>query len=69
MSSRVLKLKKLCFSFFYVFDISTTFRKHAYSNILKILPPKNEKFQIKNSDISQISAQKIYCGYSLEPPR
>ena len=23
-------------------------RKHAYSNILKILPPKNENFQIKN---------------------
>ena len=22
-------------------------RKHAYSNILKILPPKNENFQIK----------------------
>ena len=26
-------------------------RKHAYSNTLKILPPKNETFQIKNSDI------------------
>ena len=26
-------------------------RKHDYSNILKILPPKNENFQIKNSDI------------------
>ena len=26
-------------------------RKHAYSNMLKILPPENEKFQIKNSDI------------------
>ena len=24
-----------------------TLRKHAYSNILKILPPKNENFQIK----------------------
>ena len=23
-------------------------RKHAYSNILKILPSKNENFQIKN---------------------
>ena len=30
-------------------------RKHAYSNILKILPPKNEIFQIKNSDIFLIS--------------
>ena len=26
-------------------------RKHAYSNILKILPPKKEDFQIKSSDI------------------
>ena len=32
-------------------------RKHAYSNILKILLPKNEKFQIKNSDIFHVSAQ------------
>ena len=46
-----------------------TLRKHAYSNILKILPPKNENFQIKNSDIFHISAQYIDCGYSLEPPR
>ena len=43
-------------------------RKHAYSNILKILPPKNENFQIKNSDIFHISAQNIDCGYSLELP-
>ena len=43
-------------------------RKHAYSNILKILPPKNENFQIKNSYIFYISAQNIDCGYSLEPP-
>ena len=46
-----------------------TLRKHAYSNILKISPPKNENFQIKNSDIFLISAQNIDCGYSLEPPR
>ena len=26
-------------------------RKHAYSNLLKILQPKNENFQIKISDI------------------
>ena len=44
-------------------------RKHAYSNILKILPPKNENFQIKNSDNYHISAQNIDCWYSLEPPR
>ena len=46
-----------------------TLRKHAYSNILKILPPKHENFQITNSDIFHISAQNIDCGYSLEPPR
>ena len=44
-------------------------RKHAYSNILKILQPKKENFQIKNSNIFHISAQNIYCGYTSEPPR
>ena len=37
-------------------------------NILKSLPPTNENFRMKNSDIFQISAH-IDCGYSLEPPR
>ena len=47
-----------------------TIRKHAYSNILKLLPPKNNNFQIKKkSDIFHISAQNIDCGYSLKPPR
>ena len=46
-----------------------TLQKHAYSNILKMLPPKNENFPIKNSDIFHISAQNIDCGYSLEPPQ
>ena len=44
-------------------------RKHAYSTILEILPPKNENFQIKISDIFHISAQNIDCGYSLELPQ
>ena len=44
-------------------------RKHAYSNILKILQPKKENFQMKNSDIFYIHAQNIDCAYSLEPPR
>ena len=34
-------------------------RKHAYSNILKISPPKTENFQIKKSDIFHNSAQSI----------
>ena len=29
---------------------------------------KTKIFQIKNSDISHISAQNIDCWYSLEPP-
>ena len=37
------------------FSISIcTLRKHVYSNILKILPPKNENFQIKNFDIFSV---------------
>ena len=48
---------------------SCSLRKHAYSNILKISPPKTDNFQTKNSDIFHISAQNIDCGYSLEPPR
>ena len=39
------------------------------SNILNILPQKNENLQIKNSDIFHISAQNIDCGYPIEPPR
>ena len=40
---------------------------HVYSNMLKFFPPKNEQFQIKQSDIFHISAQNIDCGYSFEP--
>ena len=32
------------------------------------IPPKNENFQIKISDIFHISAQNIDCGYLLELP-
>ena len=44
-------------------------RKQAYSNILKILPPKTENFQIKILIFFHISDQNIDCGYSLEPRR
>ena len=49
--------------------ITCPLRKHAYSNILKISPPKTENFQIKILIFFYISAQNIDCGYSLEPPR
>ena len=41
-------------------------QKHAYSNILRILPQKNENVQIKNSGSFHISVENIDCGYSLE---
>ena len=40
-----------------------------FKYILKFLPSKNEKFQIKIRVFIHISAQNIDCGYSLEPPR
>ena len=46
-----------------------TLRKPAYSNILRILPQKNENFQMKNSGSFHISAQNIDYGYLLEPPQ
>ena len=44
-------------------------RKQDYSNILKILPPKNENFQIRNLIFFLFLLKNIDCGYSLEPPR
>ena len=44
-------------------------QKQAYSYILKILPSKNENFQIKILIFFIFSAQNIDCGYSLESPR
>ena len=41
--------------------VLSALRKHAYSNILKISPPKDENFQIK-TDIFHISAQNVDCG-------
>ena len=51
-----------------LWQVDTSLRKHAYSNILRILPPKNENFQMKNSGSFHISAKNIDCGYLLEPP-
>ena len=69
MSIPMLKVNRIgYFVSQYSYENCMSLCKHAYSNILKILPPKNEKFQIKNSDIFHVSAQNIDCGYSLEPP-
>ena len=43
-------------------------QKHAYSNIMKFLPPKKWKFLDRNSDTFHISAVTINCVYSLELP-
>ena len=61
---QLLQICRLCFDI-----VSFSLRKHAFSNILKILPPKNENFQIKNSVIFYNSAPNINCGYSSEQPR
>ena len=47
--------------------MSTTIRKHTYSNILKISPSKTESFQRKFF-IYFIFLFKTDCGYSLELP-
>ena len=44
-------------------------RKHAYTNIVKILPSKKMKILIKILIFFHISAQNIDYGYSLEPPQ
>ena len=49
--------------------VSCLLQEHAYSNILKILQPIKENFQIKNSDIFHFSSQNTDCGYSLELPQ
>ena len=49
------------------FKVITTTRLFKY--IENFTNKKNEKFQIKKSDIFLISAQNIDRGYSLEPPR
>ena len=52
-----------------IFQNVYSLRKHAYSNIFKISPPKTENLQIKILIFFHISAQNIDCGYSLEPPQ
>ena len=50
-------------------EVVMQLQKQTYANILKILQPKQENFQIKISVIFHISSQNIDCGYSLEPPQ
>ena len=44
-------------------------RRHACSNVLKILSPKTENFRIQKGDNFHISAKIVDYGYSLELPR
>ena len=68
MNSKLLRFEDVKIAFMGATILNfLSLRKHAYSNTLKILPPKNENFQIKNSDIFHGSIQNIDCGYSLEP--
>ena len=47
---------------------TASLRKHAYSNILKILPSKTESFQKKNLIFSYFWTKHRLCVF-LEPPR
>ena len=47
---------------FIINELVKPLQKHAYSTILENFSPKNENFQIKNSDIFHISAENIDCG-------
>ena len=49
-------------------SLITKTRLFKYIENFKFHYQINENIQIKNSDIFHISAQNIYCGYSLEPP-
>ena len=62
-------LKVVFFSYPFELCFFKALRKHAYSNILKISPPKKWKFSDKKFQCFHISAQNIDCGYPLEPPR
>ena len=57
---------KLHYSF--LWRIGKIIIKTRLFKYIKNFTTKNWKFSDKNSDISHISAQNIYCGYTLEPP-
>ena len=49
--------------------IYTYYARTRLFKYIKTFTTKKENFQIKNTDMFQISAQNIDCEYSLEPPR
>ena len=49
--------------------LTISLRKHAHAIYRKFFGGKNRKFHNKNFDIFLNFAQKIDCGYTLEPPR
>ena len=57
---------KICFLVLRINLLITTIRLFKY---IENFISKNWNFSVKNSDIFHMSAQNIYCGYSLEPPR
>ena len=62
--SWLLHLWRFVLSLFLIYHYETCLFKYTEN-----FTTKNERFQIKNSDIFHISAQNIDCGYVLEPPR
>ena len=51
-------VRPLRFILLYSLSEGSHYENVSYSNILKILPPKDANFQIRNSDILHISTQK-----------
>ena len=49
-----------------IISVKVSLRKHVYSNIRKILPTKNENFQIKILIFFLFLLKNIDCGYLLE---
>ena len=47
LDSSIRPKTRLCFGALFWAYFLSSLQKHAYSNILKILPPKNENFQKK----------------------
>ena len=50
-------------------DMCARITKTRLFKYIENFTTKNEKLQMKISDIFHISAQSINCGYSLEPPQ
>ena len=66
---RYIKLYNYLLIYDFIFSCQHITKTRLFKYIEKFTSKNWKKIQIKNSDISHVSAQNIDCGYSLEPPR